>query len=544
MAHYFVSRHERAHFWLKNQIKRGRIDLQIDHWLNHLDTGVIRSGDVVVGTLPFGDVIDIQARGGRYVALVLNLPEDMRGRELSATEMAAFGARLIDVEVRQSGVAELSPDANPTDDFEDARREVHVAFVSDQLAPLLLAAKQYRDRIDRFLLLATPRMEAKAKLLQEQFCSLAPFSVRQVADGEYKDHLDTARSALRTLHADHPGHLIVADVTTGTKPMGLALSQACAELRSQGTAARTLYTDTDNDRFEWLAPAARIEAMQARLSLPELLAIQGLTVVRIDSNNTKSAQRIRKRRQLTELIRSLDEDSLSELHGWKANADKKETNKAFNKGRRSSTGLRLARPSKHWDHLQPVFDLALKCEVVASMAHDGSEVTLQSRDAFEYLGGRWFEEWLWTELEDIDCDAKALGVQYRDSKGADNELDIVLAHRNRLLLIEAKASRLSGYGEAVKKANREIYTLDAKGRDIAQLHATRLLACNGKVSKGTVARATRMKVSVLGEPDNPGRSDFTLEPVDAIREFVWNWVAGKSLTSNEGKPSPYYPERD
>lgn len=543
MTHYFVSRHERAHFWLKNQIKRGRIDLQIDHWLNHLDTGVIRSGDVVVGTLPFGGVIDIQARGGRHVALVLNLPEDMRGRELSATEMAAFGARLIDVEVRQSGVAELSPDASPTDDFEDARREVHVAFVSDQLAPLVLAAKQYRDRIDRFLLLATPRMEAKAKILQEQFCSLAPFSVRQVADGEYKDHLDTARSALRSLHADHPGHLIVADVTTGTKPMGLALSQACAELRSQGTAARTLYTDTDNDRFEWLAPAARTEPMQARLSLTELLAMQGLTVIRIGSNDTRTAQRIRKRRELTALIRSLDQDSLSELHGWKAKAET-EANKAFKRRSQSSTVLRLARPSKHWDHLQPVFDLALKCGVVASMALDGSEVTLQSRDAFEYLGGRWFEEWLWTQLDGIECDAKALGVQYRDGKGADNELDIVLAHSNRLLLIEAKASRLSGYGEAVKKANREIYTLDAKGRDIAQLHATRLLACNGKVSKDTVARATRMKVSVLGEPDTPGRSDFTLEPVDAIREFVCNWVAGRSLTSNEGKPSPHYPERD
>ncbi|HLA35260.1 MAG TPA: CRISPR-associated protein Csx16 [Rhodocyclaceae bacterium] len=88
MTTYFISRHPGALEWAQ---RRG---LSVDHALTHLDPQKVGAGDTVIGSLPVNLAAAVRAQGARFFNLSLELPADARGRELSADDMDAYGARL------------------------------------------------------------------------------------------------------------------------------------------------------------------------------------------------------------------------------------------------------------------------------------------------------------------------------------------------------------------------------------------------------------------------------------------------------------------
>lgn len=88
MTTYFVSRHPGAVGWA------ARKGVAVDRLVAHLDTTEVQAGDVVIGTLPVNLAAEVCRRGGRYLHLSLELPLEMRGRELSADDLERYGARL------------------------------------------------------------------------------------------------------------------------------------------------------------------------------------------------------------------------------------------------------------------------------------------------------------------------------------------------------------------------------------------------------------------------------------------------------------------
>ena len=93
MTTWFVTRHPGAVEWAA---RRG---LHIDRHIAHLDPVDIAPGDTVIGILPVNLAARVCARGARYLNLSLDLPAEARGRELSADEIEAYGARLEAYEV-------------------------------------------------------------------------------------------------------------------------------------------------------------------------------------------------------------------------------------------------------------------------------------------------------------------------------------------------------------------------------------------------------------------------------------------------------------
>ena len=93
---WFVSRHSGAVAWAA---RRG---IAVDRRVAHLDPAEVAAGDTVIGTLPVHLAAEICARGARYLHLSLDLPPDMRGRELSADDMERCHARLEEYEVRKA----------------------------------------------------------------------------------------------------------------------------------------------------------------------------------------------------------------------------------------------------------------------------------------------------------------------------------------------------------------------------------------------------------------------------------------------------------
>lgn len=88
MTVYFITRHPGAIAWAHEE------GIEVTQLIDHLDVGSIQPGDTVVGTLPVNLAAQVCARGARYFHLSLELPSDMRGKELSAEDMRQFGARV------------------------------------------------------------------------------------------------------------------------------------------------------------------------------------------------------------------------------------------------------------------------------------------------------------------------------------------------------------------------------------------------------------------------------------------------------------------
>ncbi|MFP4696161.1 CRISPR-associated protein Csx16 [Thiohalospira sp.] len=88
MATWFVTRHSGAVEWAQ---RRG---LVVDWQVDHLDPAELDAGDRVIGTLPVHLAAAVCERGGWYLHLSLDLPPELRGRELTADDMETAGARL------------------------------------------------------------------------------------------------------------------------------------------------------------------------------------------------------------------------------------------------------------------------------------------------------------------------------------------------------------------------------------------------------------------------------------------------------------------
>lgn len=88
MTIYFVTRHPGAQDWADAE------GILIDQVIDHLDPAIIQPGDTLIGSLPVNLAAEVCARGGRYLHLSLDLRANLRGRELSAEQMCACGARI------------------------------------------------------------------------------------------------------------------------------------------------------------------------------------------------------------------------------------------------------------------------------------------------------------------------------------------------------------------------------------------------------------------------------------------------------------------
>lgn len=100
---YFVSRHPGAREWALSEGSR------VDRVLEHLDLREIVAGDIVIGSLPVNLAAEVCARGAHYHHLSLELPQELRGVELSAEQMRDLGARIEEFCVERVGSPAKDP---------------------------------------------------------------------------------------------------------------------------------------------------------------------------------------------------------------------------------------------------------------------------------------------------------------------------------------------------------------------------------------------------------------------------------------------------
>ena len=88
MTTWFISRHEGAIEWVKQQ------NIQIDRFESHLNTSLVQTGDVVIGTLPIHLAAEICQKGAKFYFLSVNVKPEQRGTELTAQQLVEQGCTL------------------------------------------------------------------------------------------------------------------------------------------------------------------------------------------------------------------------------------------------------------------------------------------------------------------------------------------------------------------------------------------------------------------------------------------------------------------
>jgi CRISPR-associated protein Csx16 len=91
---YLVTRHSGALEWLRSHVEQPFI-----HIGHMTDLHILKQGDCVMGTLPLYLIAAVCVRGARYFHLDVELPDYLRGTELSAQKLRELNAELVEYSV-------------------------------------------------------------------------------------------------------------------------------------------------------------------------------------------------------------------------------------------------------------------------------------------------------------------------------------------------------------------------------------------------------------------------------------------------------------
>lgn len=367
----------------------------------------------------------------------------------------------------------------------DPAPELHLVIATGQNLANLIPSLQLGAR--EVWVLQTPRMKASAGHLADALRA-REIEVRRM-DFDDRD--------VATLHeqAEHvaeqlDGRPVTINLSGGTKLMTLALTQTLAAHLGTGAeqaVPHLIYTDTEHQRLDRLAPAPHSEPMQSVLKLPDVWLAQGYR----ELSDPERANRQRTAEERKGLTRWIGEHAatLARFFG------------TMNALAQAAAAEGQPFAGEQYLDFVPGGKAAVWLEQATQaglLYWDGSErLVFPDPAAARYLGGGWAEELVWLKAQGCQCDggwSPGLRLKHVGS-GSENELDTVLLHRNRLLVVECKA------GRAGERATDWIYKLAQLARQIGGSFAQSLLVSARPLGAEHLRRAQEYGVSVLAAQD-------------------------------------------
>lgn len=343
--------------------------------------------------------------------------------------------------------------------------KIHLCILSGQSLPNLLPLCLYRP--EGIVLAVSPDMQGRIKpmiaaLLKTRLVTREEdvMSLPGMPDHGYGAMLDWSRQHIALLRQCFPDHHLTLNATGGTKLMSQALSIACQEYPEHTSV---LYCDTSHDCIEWLSPHIERTILPGDLlDSATILKANGIERDNALSDDDAWRSRIKARAELTRWLASHAATRLSSfipalnhaLFGvtveqlpFSAHFKKPASSSAWREAlHKLADGNLLKLP----DPLDPTVP---PC------------IVIEDEDALRYLSGIWLEEYLWLCMREAGLDDVHCSVQISDDLDASdevklNELDLVVGHRNRMLVIECKTADLTRHDAY----NRMLDKLDSLGK--------------------------------------------------------------------------------
>lgn len=461
---FFVTRHRGAITWaVRHGLRAKKVEM------NNLDISLVAPGDVVMGTLPVQLVAELNQRGAHYWHLSMNIPDTMRGAELSADQMDEFGARLEEFRVQHLGTR-MGVISTPEVWTEQEKWPVlHLCIATGQTLPNLLPL--LHRPWEQVAIFTSPGMTGRAEHLRWLASAIAerrgldikPHMVKLPADGGYNDIRECVISEVARLRKRFPEHRIELNITGGHKLMTLGFHDA---LRSQ---AQIYYCNTEQGRIETIDPPGREDQSLPTdlLDLETYLFGQGLRITRNQSVECPSFAVMKSRISLTALLtlrlHQLDPALRTIAHGqtdhvrygWLATmldmAHMASPKKGAFRPLQQSRIVEGTRARPGVTHL--INDLIDAGYLKDRSGIRGDEIVLEfsNLEAAKYLSGGYLEEFTLLSAASLGLPptyfAANVGLdvlQPRDrpkDKQELNELDLAMVWGNRLLVVECKAGR-------------------------------------------------------------------------------------------------------
>ncbi|MBP8053740.1 MAG: CRISPR-associated protein Csx16 [Burkholderiaceae bacterium] len=511
---YFVTRHRGAVTWAAEGGVKARKVL-----MENFDVAVVQPGDIVMGTLPVHLAARVNARGGHYWHLAMEIPPELRGEELSADDMRACHARLEEFAVKALGVrVSNSPDVPA--DAATAVAPVHFCIATAQmlanaLPMLAMAWSQVVIFSSSAMQAQTDKLVALADLVARQR-GLATPACTVVQLPAVMDWGTLHRfAALQAAKWAGQGKLDL-NLTGGTKLMAMAFGEA---FRSQ---ARQLYCATEDARIEVMdaVQQAALPLAPDLLQVESYLTLQGYRITRQrHAGQTEWLAAVLQRQGLTaSLVLGTDALLWENYRGrriWlkstqpikrRAASGDFEKNPAWFEHRDASLLALLhhigteAVSEKYRDgtvktpfcpHVRvcdvpeaPLWRTMLEALQTHGLIADVQTLKADRPGCFDlvfrftseaqavYLGGGYLEEYAFLCLYSLDLPAShyAAGVgigpltkTHHKASDETNELDAVAAWNNRLLILECKAGRQLVTGKSQDILNKLDRLKDAAG---------------------------------------------------------------------------------
>jgi hypothetical protein len=365
------------------------------------------------------------------------------------------------------------------------RPTLHLCIATGQNLANLIPALQLSA--SKVVVLETAEMKASAANLKRALESHGIQVLRKPFDDSSPGAIQAGAQAIAMEFGEGS---VIFNATGGHKLMTLAMTEEAQGITDE---LHLLYAETRHQRLDWLKPIPTMEPMDNVLKIDDFLLVQGYSRVQSADRDGYWQVDADARAALTRRLGD-ESDKLARFFGalnklaQQAIPDK-ERGKPF----RAVQNLDFAPGGRSAEVLAQARQLDLLAW------DDDTEIVFASEDSARYFGGGWLEEFVWLKLRGLKPFDFAVNLKVKPIKAeADNELDAVIAHRNRLLVVECKTLR---FGRDPGKDADYIYKLAQLSKQVGGSMASSLLLSARPVDPLVADRARQYGVSVLAATD-------------------------------------------
>ena len=361
------------------------------------------------------------------------------------------------------------------------RPTLHLCIATGQNLANLIPALQLNA--SKVVVLETTEMRVSASNLKRTLESHGIEVERKPFDDSTPE---TIQASAQKIGLENGEGSVIFNVTGGHKLMTLAMAKEMEEIADD---LHLLYAETRHQRIDWLKPAPAMQDMEDVLKVDDFLLVQGYSRVRSADRDGYWQVDAQARRALTQKLGD-ESDKLARFFGaLNKLAQQAMPDKDRGKPFRASQSFEFAPGGRSAEVLAQARQLDLLAW------DDDTEIAFSSEDSAVYFGGGWLEEFVWLKLRGLKPSDTAVNLVVKPiGSEVENELDAVVAHRNRLLLVECKTLR---FGRDPAKDADYIYKLAQLSKQVGGSMASSLLLSARPVDELVVERARQYGVSIL-----------------------------------------------
>jgi hypothetical protein len=366
-------------------------------------------------------------------------------------------------------------------------KEIHLCLVARQPTPILVPLLDQCMSPDLVILAHTAGFENQADWLV-QALKIYGIKTERLLLPSHND-LPALREAFFELYQvlikTHGSELVLrCNITTGTKPMSLALYELALMTEQDGVQA---YYQNDDDTLSWFVPKNKPRTqIDDKVKLPAFLLAHGLGTLKKPSGTDYPEWRNLLKEILANLVNF--RGALTVLNGLALSANR--SNLTSNKD------VEFVNP-----HLKTLLHLLQQHKLLRI---NGKKVIFASEEARFFCNGAWLEELVYHTVRQLSAKNTkiqdyAMGVEIESlTTGIRNELDGVVLVNNRLVIIECKTIRTKEKGKRVSKAVQDsLYKIDTLAKQVGGIHGRGILISMNPLSSIDKARAKLYQIDII-----------------------------------------------